>query len=304
MTNQALVFSLLCLLVAPDILANTGAQRSQASASARVLNVLDAAHMSIDYGGRVEVVKVAGITLENSCQAEAGKAWAQAQLIDHVVRLEPAQSIESPSSYAIPMTVYIQKNGQWIDYGHYAVRNGYAAAQGTIQGYLYAETEALAEGAGSWRRCADVLRLFARVKQATGVHELTLYGLAMNESRYKNRPWPWTLNIGGKGYRFDTKEQAWAVAEKLLKSGYVNFDIGITQTSWKYNGRRYRSTWEALDPLTNMLVAANILIENYNETRDVNKSVGYYHNRSPDRWIPYLRRFHEHVQAKHNQIYK
>ncbi|PQQ34693.1 lytic transglycosylase, partial [Photorhabdus luminescens] len=74
------------------------------------------------------------------------------------------------------------------------------------------------------------------------------------------RPWPWTLNVAGKGYRYATRQAVWQALQGFMRSVPLKrIDVGITQVNLGWNGHYFRSYWDALDPYTNLHVAARIL---------------------------------------------
>lgn len=174
------------------------------------------------------------------------------------------------------------------------VRAGWAVSgDAALAGYM---DEAIAEGAGAWA-CASALYPFESSARRRAVPATILYAVAMNESERAGRPWPWTLNVAGRGFYFRTREDAWRAANWLLANGQRNFDVGAMQVSWKHNGARFGSTWEALQPGVNVDVGAAILRENFEASGDWATAVRWYHNRTDVvRGSAYLARFMRHFR--------
>ncbi|MFS6933723.1 transglycosylase SLT domain-containing protein [Klebsiella oxytoca] len=91
-----------------------------------------------------------------------------------------------------------------------------------------------------------------------------LYSLALTESSRKLphgvRPWPWTINVAGKGYRYATRQEAYQALSGFMRSHSLKrIDVGIAQVNLGWNGHHFRSSWEAFDPYINLHVAARIL---------------------------------------------
>lgn len=118
-----------------------------------------------------------------------------------------------------------------------------------------------------------------------------LYAMVYHESKrpvkdggaLNYRPWPWTINHKGRGYYFDTKEDALNHARKLLSEGHTLFDIGLGQINWHYHSGRFNSIEEAFEPKINIGVAAQILSEQYYDMKGCDswvKAVGCYHRPS------------------------
>ncbi len=142
---------------------------------------------------------------------------------------------------------------------------------------------------------------YRQIAGESGVPASLLYALALTESGRPVgpggglRPWPWTLNVNGKGYRFETREAAWATLEDFLAQGQRSIDIGLMQINWKYHADRLKNAYLTLDPYTNLRVAAGIFRDCYRVREDWWSAVGCYHAPSPD---PRARRRAERYQAR------
>lgn len=151
---------------------------------------------------------------------------------------------------------------------------------------------AITEHRGGWN-CASTETAFSLMHQT--VDPRVLAGIAMNESAFGGRPWPWTLNVAGRGYFFKSREGAYRAIEYLLSQDRCEFDVGIMQVNWCYNHQRFASPWAALEPSTNIHVAEEILNENYSKTHSVAEAVAYYHSANPEPGREYLERFIHHL---------
>jgi soluble lytic murein transglycosylase-like protein len=131
-----------------------------------------------------------------------------------------------------------------------------------------------------------------------GIPVELLYAMALAESGKQvaagHRPWPWTLNIAGRGAYFASREAAWLALDRSLADGQSSVDIGLMQVNWRYHADALGSTWRALDPYHNLTVAAGILKRCYRKRRDWWPSVGCYHAPSNDQRA---RRYRERVLA-------
>lgn len=124
---------------------------------------------------------------------------------------------------------------------------------------------------------------YRQVALAHGVPPASLYAVALTESSRKLprgvRPWPWTINVAGKGYRYATRLEAWSALQQFMKRHPLKrIDVGVAQVNLGWNGSRFRSTWEAFDPYTNLNVAAAILRECRDSTGDWLAAAGCYHH--------------------------
>ena len=111
-----------------------------------------------------------------------------------------------------------------------------------------------------------------------------LYAIALAESGMGSndnsirRPWPWTLNVAGRGYFYPSREAAWDALNSFIARGERSIDIGLMQVSWRFHKDKLGNTWQALDPYHNLRVAAGILQSCFDKRRDWWASVGCYHS--------------------------
>jgi hypothetical protein len=117
-----------------------------------------------------------------------------------------------------------------------------------------------------------------------GIPSAILYAIALTESatqihsRKKYRPWPWTLNVAGQGYFFDTRIEVWQALTNWIRKGRRSIDIGLMQVNWRFHREKLGTPWQALDPYHNLRVGAAILQECYQARQDWWESVGCYHS--------------------------
>lgn len=124
---------------------------------------------------------------------------------------------------------------------------------------------------------------YQRAALANGVPPAVLYAVAKVESNFKIKigiyPWPWTLNIKGKGSYFATRDEAcWAVMEGLRQHGKYGVDIGLTQQNWGWVGaKHYAHPCDALSPNDNLNTAAIELRKCFDREGDWVLAAGCYH---------------------------
>lgn len=212
------------------------------------------------------------------CGLRAFEAWA-APLVGQTVRSTPD----------VGMTVSV--DAKEVSLAGLMVRSGWLRPDELDDDAQAAMTE----GRGGWA-CAQAVTPFELLH--TSVDPKVLAGIALNESAYNGRAWPWTLNVAGRGYFFRSREDAVGAIRKLIAAGRCDFDVGIMQVNWCYHRQRFASPWEALAPATNVRVAEDILNENYSRTHSVAKAIAWYHSANPAPGSAYLARFVRHI----NQI--
>ncbi len=114
-------------------------------------------------------------------------------------------------------------------------------------------------------------------------------------------PWPWTINAEGKGYFFDTKQEAIQAAKNLKARGVKSMDLGCMQVNIYHHPNAFRSIEEAFDPQQNVAYAASFLRNLYESEGSWKNAAGAYHSKTPalgsqylskvyDKWITILDR--------------
>ena len=100
-------------------------------------------------------------------------------------------------------------------------------------------------------------------------------------------PWPWTLNVEGRGYHFRTRHAAEAYLAATLGAGITNVDIGCNQVNWRTHAHAFAAPSDALDPVQNARFAAEFLRLLYAETGSWADAIARYHSRNPERAARY-----------------
>ena len=104
------------------------------------------------------------------------------------------------------------------------------------------------------------------------------------------QPWPWTVNLNGKGHWFDDVDQAMAFAEGQLALGVENFDVGCFQINLRWHGTKFDSLTDVFDPQTNATYAAQFLSDLRSEKGDWTQAVKAYHSRTPELAARYVQK--------------
>ncbi len=111
-----------------------------------------------------------------------------------------------------------------------------------------------------------------------------LYAITLSETGRTRgggfRPWPWTVNMEGRGFWFDTREEAYAYVMERYNAGARSFDVGCFQINYKWHGMNFESIDAMFDPMTNATYAAQLLSGLYDEFGDWTKAAGAYHSRT------------------------
>lgn len=143
-------------------------------------------------------------------------------------------------------------------------------------------------GASSAVAGTDVPEAYVVAAQSHGVPPEVLYALASTESAITlengRRPWPWTLNVAGKGYYFESRDAACTALYQALGQTQV-IDVGIAQLNYRWQpqlfgaGNRFVDPCDALDPYANLDEAAKLLRSHFDDsgTDDWLVAAGRYH---------------------------
>lgn len=104
-------------------------------------------------------------------------------------------------------------------------------------------------------------------------------------------PWPWTVNMEGKGHWFGSSDAALKFALQNFKRGARSFDVGCFQINYRWHGDGFLSINQMFDPYENARYAANFLAKLYEETGNWSVAAGMYHSRTPEFAKIYRARF-------------
>ena len=109
------------------------------------------------------------------------------------------------------------------------------------------------------------------------------------------QPWPWTVNMEGKGFWFDTRAEALAYVRKRHAEGARSFDVGCFQINYKWHHQHFRSIEDMFDPKINASYAARFLNTLFNEKGNWSAAAGAYHSRTPSFAKRYSARFDRYI---------
>lgn len=101
-------------------------------------------------------------------------------------------------------------------------------------------------------------------------------------------PWPWTINVEGKGFYLDSKAEAIAKVRYYQNKGVKSIDVGCMQVNLKHHPMAFSSLDQAFDPYYNIAYAAKFLRRNYDEQKSWIKATAAYHSKTPKYGNKYL----------------
>ncbi len=150
-------------------------------------------------------------------------------------------------------------------------------------------------------------RYLPRHEREYGIPAHLLAAIASTESGRFHRglgltiPWPWTINAEGKGYFFNTKDEAIAYTQKLLASGMRSIDVGCMQVNLRHHPEAFSNLEQAFEPRYNVAYAANFLRRNFDDLGSWKAAAAAYHSRTPEFGTRYVGKVYErwnHILTK------
>ena len=95
------------------------------------------------------------------------------------------------------------------------------------------------------------------------------------------RPWPWTINVEGRGEFFASKQQAVEAVRALQAQGVRSIDVGCMQVNLMHHPNAFASLEAAFDPTVNALYAARFLNTLYGISGSWVQATAAYHSQTP-----------------------
>ena len=105
--------------------------------------------------------------------------------------------------------------------------------------------------------------------------------------------WPWTINVGGRGYHYNSKKEAINAVLKLKKKGKTSIDIGCMQINLKYHPEAFDNLEQTFEPKFNIEYASSFLKDNYEKTGSWEGAIRRYHNINPKHSNKYIARIYQ-----------
>ena len=95
-------------------------------------------------------------------------------------------------------------------------------------------------------------------------------------------PWPWTINVEGQGFFYESKADAIAAVRGLQTSGIQSIDVGCMQVNLMHHRDAFTALEQAFDPVANAQYAARFLNQLHEQTKDWQKAAALYHSATPE----------------------
>lgn len=103
-------------------------------------------------------------------------------------------------------------------------------------------------------------------------------------------PWPWSIDVDGKGLLFDNITQAASALQALQSEKSHSIDVGCYQISLLYHPAAFSDSKQAFDPQANALYAAQLLESLHARFGNWQDAVAAYHSATAEFGLPYRQR--------------
>ena len=101
--------------------------------------------------------------------------------------------------------------------------------------------------------------------------------------------WPWTVNAAGKGYFYESREEAIAAVRDFQANGIVSIDVGCMQINLRHHPDAFFSLEDAFDPYSNARYGARFLSGLHNQLQGWPAATAAYHSLTPALGADYAR---------------
>ncbi len=116
------------------------------------------------------------------------------------------------------------------------------------------------------------------------------------------QPWPWSANVAGAAYVFNTAAEAGVVVDFLRGRGIGSIDVGCFQVNLHYHPAAFASVAQGFDPDVNADYAGHFLRSLFERSGSWAAAIGAYHSEDPtlggDYRAKVLRAWHGLVSAQ------
>ncbi|MBF0860025.1 transglycosylase SLT domain-containing protein [Gluconobacter sp. LMG 31484] len=101
--------------------------------------------------------------------------------------------------------------------------------------------------------------------------------------------WPWTVNAAGKGYFYESKDEAIAAVRDFQARGIVSIDVGCMQINLHHHPDAFFSLDDAFDPFSNARYGARFLSGLHSQLQGWPAATAAYHSLTPALGAEYAR---------------
>jgi hypothetical protein len=106
----------------------------------------------------------------------------------------------------------------------------------------------------------DCVGLARDVERLRGIPPGILQSIALVESGFAGVAWPWTLNVGGRPFYMQSRDDAEKLVRIIVPRIGTNIAVGCMQVHLHWHGDRFADLAHLVDPMTNVRYAADFLV--------------------------------------------
>lgn len=122
---------------------------------------------------------------------------------------------------------------------------------------------------------SDMPQLIQKIEKEHEIPSGLLAAIASVESGKK----PYAIGVSGKSVKAGSKEEAKKIIKQYLAKGITNIDIGIMQINWRWHSKEFdQNLDDMLNPLQNIIYAAQLLKALHTKHQSWQKAVRHYHS--------------------------
>lgn len=138
-------------------------------------------------------------------------------------------------------------------------------------------------------------QLLEKAERLYNIPPHLLQAIALTESGRSLRnshfiPWPWTINVNGKGYFFRSKEEAIQATRRFQNQGIRSIDVGCMQINLHHHPHAFASLEDAFDPAINIRYGAQFLRRLKAQKGGWHLAIAHYHSSNPVHYEAYRQR--------------
>lgn len=144
---------------------------------------------------------------------------------------------------------------------------------------------------------ASIPKAYHAVSERYGIPAVVFYSMILQESgrtlRGRYHPWPWTLNVNHKAYRYDSHQEADAALRSFMQGGNT-IAVGLGQIYLPAHQHVFDDPTVLLNPRVNLEYAAITLLREFVWTA----------KRGTPNWWLAVGRYHAPSNEKFASIYR
>lgn len=124
------------------------------------------------------------------------------------------------------------------------------------------------------RSAEDIKSIITQAEIQNKIPKGLLAAIAKVESGHRE----YAINVCGRSIYASSLAKALSIAKRKINSGVTNIDLGVMQLNYRWHGNQFASLEEMLMPENNINYAARLLRSLYEQHKNWQKAIRYYHS--------------------------